>query len=76
MSEVSLQPKYARGQTVEYVDHHGRVQTGIVTSIEGHWTSYGSAYVVYDVTHPSYRGWHMYVSDNDIRRAVAAEKKS
>lgn len=73
MTEVALQPKYARGQTVRYADRHGRAQTGTITSIDGHWTSYGLAFVTYDVTHPTYRGYHMFATENDILSVVTTE---
>lgn len=80
MTELAAQPKYARGETVMYVDQHGRVQTGTVTYIQANWPGHSTAgakpYCVYTLTHPTYRNNRMYAGDDDIRYALKTESPS
>jgi hypothetical protein len=62
-------PKFWLDQVVEYADHHGRIQSGTVTSIEAHW-AWGKPdpLLIYTITHPSYRNRRCYRSEKEIIR--------
>jgi hypothetical protein len=64
----ALKPKYNVGETVAYVDRHDRMQTGTVRHIEGKWTQWGSAYLIYTITHPTYRNGRIYCGEDVIQR--------
>ncbi len=66
----ALQPKFNVGVTVNYTDRQGRKQSGKVRHIEGKWTSFGSAYLIYTVQHPSYRNGQMHCGEDVIEGAA------
>lgn len=67
----ALQPKFNVGDIVNYTDHQGRRQSGKVRHIEGKWTSFGSAYLIYIVQHPSYRNGQMHCGEDVIEGAAS-----
>lgn len=68
MIEAAI-PKYNLNQTVDYKDHHGRVQTGKIFRIEANWL-YGNpvALIIYTIGHPTYRNQRCYRAERDINR--------
>ncbi|EOG5202062.1 hypothetical protein IDR97_004107 [Salmonella enterica subsp. enterica serovar Thompson] len=62
----ALQPKFNVGEVVNYTDRQGRRQRGKVRSIEGKWTAFGSAYLIYTLQHPSYRNGQMHCGEDVI----------
>lgn len=66
----SLQPKFNVGEMVNYTDRQGRKQSGKVRHIEGKWTSFGSAYLIYTVQHPSYSNGQMHCGEYVIEGAA------
>ena len=62
----ALHPKFNVGEIVNYTDRQGRKQSGKVRHIEGKWTTFGSAYLIYTVQHPSYRNGQMHCSEDVI----------
>ncbi len=62
-------PLYRVGTPVRYVDHHARMQLGKIQRIEAHWHSDGIPFINYTVEHPTYRGYRMYIGENDIMEA-------
>lgn len=59
-------PKFSLGQTVEYTDRFGRIQTGTVINIEAKWSIHKvsgneHATIAYTVTHPTFHVGHVYV---------------
>ena len=74
----SAEPKYSIMDRVTYRDHHKRVITGRVISIEANWSPWGrdpnvEPFITYTVEHPSYRNRHMYVDEAGIIDLGAAE---
>lgn len=72
--EKKAGPMYHRGQQVRYVDHHKRPQSGEVRSVEAHWPGYSEAgaapYLIYRVTHPTYRNGETTCLEDAIRYAL------
>lgn len=72
--EKSAVPRYRRGQLVEYIDMHDRVQQGRVRALDARWPGYSKAgeepYIVYMLEHPTYRNNHCGRTDKDILRAL------
>ena len=66
----SLQPKFNVGEMVNYTDRQGRKQSGKVRHIEGKLTSFGSAYLIYTVQHPSYSNGQMHCGEDVIEGAA------
>lgn len=66
----ALKPKFNVGETVNYTDRQGRKQIGKVRHIEGKWTAFGSAYLIYTVQHPSYRNGQMHCGEDVIEGAA------
>ncbi|ENH9853765.1 hypothetical protein ABXH80_004114 [Salmonella enterica] len=62
----ALQPKFNVGEVVNYTDRQGRKQSGKVRRIEGKWTAFGSAYLIYTLQHPSYRNGQMHCGEDVI----------
>lgn len=67
---TALHPKFNVGETVNYTDRQGRKQSGKVRHIEGKWTAFGSAYLIYTVQHPSYRNGQMHCVEDVIEGAA------
>lgn len=62
-----LQPKYDVGTRVIYTDRHGRIQSGVVRSIEGKWFGYASGpYLIYRLSHPTYHNGNFYCGEGEI----------
>lgn len=64
-------PKFSIMDRVTYRDHHKRLVTGRVKSIEANWTGWGrdpnvDPLVIYTIEHPSYRNQRMYVSEAEV----------
>lgn len=72
---TALQPRYSIGQEVTYLDRHKRKQAGVVQHVEGYWTNWGTAFLVYWVSHPSYRGGRHSVSEDELQAALSTEPK-
>ncbi|EDQ4670296.1 hypothetical protein C3U35_004392 [Salmonella enterica subsp. enterica serovar Oranienburg] len=66
----ALQPKFNVGEVVNYTDRQGRKQSGRVRHIEGKWTAFGSAYLIYTLQHPSYRNGQMHCGEDVIEGGV------
>ena len=66
----SLQPKFNIGEMVNYTDRQGRQQGGKVRHMEGKWTAFGSASLIYPVQHPSYRNGQMHCGEDVIEGAA------
>lgn len=68
MSAVAASPKYKIGDTVIYVDHQKRLQTGAIQSIQATWTPWGNGdpLIIYSLYHPTYRRNNHYASEGDI----------
>lgn len=68
--EVPAAPRYARGDTISYLDHHMRRQTGKVLRIEASWAGYLQpgevALIVYTVEHPTYANRRMYIGEERL----------
>lgn len=62
-------PRFHLNQTVDYTDHHGRVQTGKISRIEAHW-AYGKPepLIIYTISHPTYQNRKCYRSQKEIIR--------
>ena len=68
--EIPAAPRYARGETISYLDHHMRRQSGKVLRIEALWAGYllpGEVpLIVYTVEHPTYRDRRMYIGEERL----------
>ncbi|QGF22002.1 hypothetical protein PQB85_gp45 [Erwinia phage Midgardsormr38] len=65
--EKALQPKYAVGVRVVYVDRHGREQSGVVREVTGHWRGYRAGpSLSYSVGHPTYQNGVFYCGEDAI----------
>jgi hypothetical protein len=63
---VSATPEYSIGDTVAYVDHHGRLQSGEVRAIEARWWRGVEPHITYDLWHPTYRNNRFYAGADTI----------
>lgn len=62
-------PKYDLDQTVDYYDHHGRVQSGKISRIEAHWSySEPEPLIIYTIGHPTYHNRRCYRAEREIIR--------
>lgn len=61
-------PILAVGDEVDYNDRNNRVQGNAkVLGITAYWTPVGCApFVIYEVTHPTYRNRRAYIGQGDI----------
>jgi hypothetical protein len=62
---IALQPQYAVGTAVEYIDRQDRRQVGKVRSIEGKWHTFDT-YLIYTLTHPSYKNGQFHTGPQSI----------
>lgn len=73
-TEKSATPAYARGQKVRYRDHHDRLHVGAVLSVDARWPGWAKAgeapYLVYSVSHPSYRNNRINIGEQEIIEGV------
>ena len=72
------EPKFSIMDRVTYRDHHKRLITGRVISIEANWSPWGrdpnvDPFVTYTIEHPSCRNRQMYVSEAEVIGLEAAE---
>lgn len=71
---VAAAPAYPVGATVMYTDHHDRVQTGRVRSIEASWAGYSKPdqppLIIYRLEHPTYRNGQHYAAEQNIIRRI------
>ena len=71
-NEMTIRPKFHRGENVYYEDRNGRMQSGRILSIELHWPAwqkYGLApYMLYEIEHPTYRNKHITLNANDLEK--------
>ena len=73
MSAIAAHPKYKIGDVVVYEDHHKRLQTGKVISIQADWISWDEdrepetePSITYTLRHPTYRNNRYYTGDRCI----------
>ncbi len=65
------EPQFSIMDRVTYRDHHKRLITGRVISIEARWSPWGrdpnvEPFITYTIEHPSYRNRRMYVGQSEI----------
>jgi hypothetical protein len=69
-------PKFSIGQNVAYYDHHNRAQIGLVRRIEATWDDGFAPYLIYTISHPTYRGQKIYCEESKLRVTIRKVQQS